>query len=735
MDSYPGSRVISRTTTPDPSSPSSEVLSTAQSMMADTTSLEELQTDEQRRVLDVVSQVRKCGLESILSLPQIVVCGDQSSGKSSVLEALTEIPFPRSDNICTRFATEISLRREPTSAITVKIIPDETRPRAEQEKMRNFTESITDFKVLPALMGKAMETMGITEGASAIARDTLSIDIQGPNRPQLTLVDIPGLIHSATKGVSDDDVAMISEITDHYIKQPRTICLAVVSATNDAANQSILRRVRKFDPQGERTLGVITKSDLLSKGSGSEAKFLELARNEDVFFSLGWHVVKNRKFEEMNFSINQRNHSEKEYFDTSNFKVLPKENVGIDALRVKLSQLLFEHIKNELPRLQNDLESALKSAAHDLTLLGESRATVAECRIFMAQLNMKCYELCKAGVSGHYEHVWFQDGTTVVPTSKIPLQRLRAVIQWSNKSFADSFRQRGHKYQISFTDTVDTETKQRTSKPTPKVISKTDALSWVGEMLQRSRGTELLGTFNPNLIAELFWEQSEAWDLLSRDYIETVRKLCEDFISTLLDSNVPKNIKSRIWASMVLPALRRHLKAASEELDKLLQDRKDFPINYNHYYTDTVHKKRQNRIQDQIMKKAPKGVLRTVGGDGTVVRADAELYVRKAVSDWGQSVTADMEEFSCEESLDCLLAIYKVQQKTFIANVTTQVIERHMIRGLHDIFSPLIVVKMADAEVKNMVSEPAAARRQRIFLTDRVKKLEEGQEIFRTVMS
>lgn len=239
--------VISGTATPSSSEPSTS----SQLNMADTLSLEELQSDEQRRILDVVTQVRKCGLDTILSLPQIVVCGDQSSGKSSVLEALTEIPFPRADNICTRFATEISLRREPKHGITVKIIPDEKRPKAEKEKMNSFAESISDFKVLPALMEKAMDIMGITEGASAIARDTLSIDIQGPDRPQLTLVDIPGLIHSATKGVSDADVAMISEITDHYIKQPRTICLAVVSATNDAANQSILRRVREFDPQGQ----------------------------------------------------------------------------------------------------------------------------------------------------------------------------------------------------------------------------------------------------------------------------------------------------------------------------------------------------------------------------------------------------------------------------------------------------------------------------------------------------
>ncbi|KAG8157162.1 hypothetical protein KVR01_012870 [Diaporthe batatas] len=684
-------------------------------------SLDDLQTDEQRRVLDTVSKVRKCGLDSVLDLPQIVVCGDQSSGKSSVLEALTEIPFPRNDNLCTRFATEISLRREPTNSLDLKIIPGMKRTKSEQEKMKNFSESITDLKELPRIMDKAMSILGISDGQSAFAEDTLSIKIQGPDRPQLTLVDIPGIIQSSTRGVSDADVAMVAGITERYIEQHRTICLAVVSATNDAANQPILQHVRKFDPRGERTLGVITKPDLLSAGSGSESKFLELARNEDVIFNLGWHVIKNRKFEESNFSIDERNLSEKMFFTTSNFKSLPKENVGIDTLRVKLSQLLFEHVKNELPRLEKDIEEALKTAEDELQLLGMPRSTESECREFFADLNLKSFELCRAGVSGHYENAWFKKGKSIVKDCDIPIRRIRAIIQWANTKFADEFRLKGHKYEIQLSESKSTSSKN------PKALCKKDALKWVKSVLQRARGTELLGTFNPNMVAELFWEQSEAWEKLSVAHIESVANMCEQFVSAILTSIAPTNIKARVWSSLVAPALQQRSQDALKELDKLLTDVRDFPINYNHYYTDTVHTKRQQRMLEQLGDFVPDDT------NCPIWNASAKDVIKTAVNNWGNATTADMEDFSCEEALDCLLAIYQVQQKTFIANITTQVIERHIVRGLHNIFSPMVTLNIPSSKIESMVAEPSVAKRKRDYLTDQTEKLREGKKIFRGI--
>ncbi|KAG9241824.1 P-loop containing nucleoside triphosphate hydrolase protein [Calycina marina] len=222
-----------------------------------------MQTEEQRQVLDAVSHVGQCGLDNILSLPQLVVCGDQSAGKSSVLEALTDITFPTKDSICTRFATEIHLRRENKISLAIKVIPGPDRILEEQDKINVFKESINDFLDLPRVMKEAMYTMDIRkdeqpgEILQAFFPENLSNEVCGTTQPQLALVDIPGLIATHTSKLTEKDVELVAVITDRYISMPRTICLAVVSAKNDINNQKILAQVRKkFYPRGERTLGM-----------------------------------------------------------------------------------------------------------------------------------------------------------------------------------------------------------------------------------------------------------------------------------------------------------------------------------------------------------------------------------------------------------------------------------------------------------------------------------------------
>lgn len=647
-----------------------------------TSSLEDLQTDEQRRVLDTVAQVRKCGLESILSLPQLVVCGDQSAGKSSVLEALTEIPFPRNDNLCTRFATEIILRRATNNCLTIKVIPDTERPSGEQSVIGAFRESITDFAELPDIMNKAMTLMGLDRASTSVsksrafAKDVLSIEIDGPSRPQLTLVDIPGLIQTETKGVSKADVDLVAEITEQYILQPRTICLAVVSATNDYANQGILTRVRKVDPDGERTLGIITKPDRLPSGSGSEKAYLDLASNKDIFFKLGWHVLKNRSFEEGASSFEERNVSEANYFRKSNFKSLPRDCVGIDSLRNRLSTLLFEHVKQELPKLREDLEEALSDTKAQLDIMGKSRTTPSDCRDYLAQLSLDYYEVCKSAVNGQYEGDYFNNADPkFVISSPATVRRIRAVVQSMNTGFSEKLRKTGHKYHIEMSEapvltntnasetfpTTDTPQKNlNTQSMLPIKKSRRDALGWVGQVLARTRGRELVGNFNPLLVGELFWEQSSKWHQLAKDHVEQVAQVCSRFLEILLEDKCPIDIRSRLWSSQIQEGLKIRNKAAFQELEKIMEDLGNYPINYNHYYTDAVNKHRQMR-QKATLAECVKNATKHAYHEGChLTHTSASIDVNQVVESYSQYVDPDMEIVSCEEALDCLFAIYKV---------------------------------------------------------------------------
>ena len=664
-----------------------------------TSSLRDLQTVEQRRVLDTVAQVRKCGLESVVSLPQLVVCGDQSAGKSSVLEALTEIPFPRNDNLCTRFATEIILRRANTDSLKVKLIPDPNRPFDEQAKIKDFEESIINFDQLPILMDNAMAVMDIGDGSKsgstprAFARDVLSIEIEGPSRPQLTLVDIPGLIQTDTKGVTKADVDLVGQITDQYIKQPRTICLAVVSAANDYANQKILTKVRDSDRDGNRTLGIITKPDRLDPGSGSENAFIELAQNQDINFKLGWHVLKNRKFSEKDYSLMERNAAEETYFRTSNFKCLPTDCVGIDALRVRLSKLLFEHIKQELPQLRSDLEKALADANKILDSLGARRSTLADCRAYLTQLSQNCHEVCKAAVDGHYEGDYFtnhENGFSL--SSEATVRRLRAVIQQMNMSFSETVRVKGHKYQVlesseskdeeeSSTpangkgdDSSTTQKQMMASSPTrwldldlnavvPKRLDSRKALEWVRLHLVKNRGMELIGNFNPLLIAHLFWEQCEQWQPLAENYLDQVNHVCTTFLSILLKDKCPEDIVSRLQASLVQEMLKDRYNNASQELKRLIEDIQSYPMNYNHYYTDTLYGRRQERDKASLATCIEDATSHNVlVGCNSSQHTTATIDIDKATDAYSQSIDRNMENISCEEALDCLFAIYKVSK-------------------------------------------------------------------------
>lgn len=123
-----------------------------------------------------------------------------------------------------------------------------------------------------------MGLSGTDPGSKVFSTDVLRIESTSPDAPNLTLVDLPGLFGASDKNQSDDDAELVRNLVVSYMKQRRSIILAVVSADNPFANQPVTKFARDIDPSGLRTLGLITKPDKIDTGSDSEKYYIDLAQ-------------------------------------------------------------------------------------------------------------------------------------------------------------------------------------------------------------------------------------------------------------------------------------------------------------------------------------------------------------------------------------------------------------------------------------------------------------------------
>lgn len=178
------------------------------------------------------------------------------------------------------------------------ILPAASRGLVEREQFNAYCRHLTAITELPDVISEVGNNMGVAGFGSAdgyaFVEDVLRIKISGPIGMHLSVVDLPGLIAVPSEEQSDDDMQTVHRMVGSYASKPRTIILAVVQATNDIANQSIIQKSRLFDRIGQRTVGIITKPDLINEGT--EKRIAMLARNEDTTkLKLGFFILKNPK--------------------------------------------------------------------------------------------------------------------------------------------------------------------------------------------------------------------------------------------------------------------------------------------------------------------------------------------------------------------------------------------------------------------------------------------------------
>lgn len=302
------------------------------------------------------------GLPSLArQLPKIVVVGGQSSGKSSVLEAVVGRDFlPRGTGIVTRRPLELQL---------------ETAADPNAEEYGEFGhlpgQKFYDFEAIRREIEE--ETRRHTQKRGTIVSPVpMTLRIVSPKLPGLSMVDMPGLTKVAIDGQPKSIVTELENMARDYVKHENVIILAVTPANADLATSDALRLAREVDPTGERTVGVLTKIDIMDPGTNCRDVL------DGLTYTLrnGWIGVVNRGQRDIDNKVDMRAARSKEMdFFNSSKDYAGLRNVGTDHLSHDLSDKLIASVRRQLPNISGFLNKSIMDLNKELEAMGGPAAS------------------------------------------------------------------------------------------------------------------------------------------------------------------------------------------------------------------------------------------------------------------------------------------------------------------------------------------------------------------------
>ncbi|XP_060916915.1 dynamin-1a isoform X1 [Labrus bergylta] len=292
------------------------------------------------RMQDAFSAI---GQNANLDLPQIAVVGGQSAGKSSVLENFVGKDFlPRGSGIVTRRPLVLQLMTSPTE---------------HAEFLHCKGKKFTDFdEVRQEIEAETDRITGANKGISAVP---INLRVYSPHVLNLTLVDLPGMTKVPVGDQPADIEAQIREMLMQFVTKDNCLMLAVSPANSDLANSDALKIAKEVDPQGMRTIGVITKLDLMDEGTDAK----DILENKLLPLRRGYIGVVNRSQKDIDGKkdINAAMAAERKFFLSHPSYRHLADRMGTPYLQKILNQQLTNHIRDTLPGLRAKLQSQLLS--------------------------------------------------------------------------------------------------------------------------------------------------------------------------------------------------------------------------------------------------------------------------------------------------------------------------------------------------------------------------------------
>jgi len=332
-----------------------------------------------------------------------VVVGGQSSGKSSLLNGIMSADIlPLGEQMCTRTPLHLQL-------INCSEKPEEGM-RAEFGEYQHggiwspdATLSLTDPNPTAeeiAAIREQIEIKTVERAGSqkAISTKPIFLKIFSPYVPDLSLVDLPGLTMTALtdQGQPEDIREQIQGMLTHYAEQERSIVLAVVPARADLEADMALHFVRQHDTKGDRTLGVMTKIDLMNQGT-DVGSYLSNSIPKALQLKYGYFLAKNRSTKEVESGLTVQDgyEAERSFFQSHPVynRLAHLKRTGVPDLAGFLSTVLVEQLKQHLPSIMREVDELTASAEAGLAAMGTAVPTDAASRSHLVHVTVA--EFCR----------------------------------------------------------------------------------------------------------------------------------------------------------------------------------------------------------------------------------------------------------------------------------------------------------------------------------------------------
>ncbi|KAF5374644.1 hypothetical protein D9615_008939 [Tricholomella constricta] len=338
-----------------------------------------LLSQNSRQMLDLVNRLHSTGVQVDIDLPQIAVIGSQSAGKSSLIESISGITLPRAAGTCTRCPTECRLFRSSDAwncSVSLSI--------HENGKFRTetFGDVITDKSQVEDRIRRAQwailnpsvrKTKGVKyflteddQGSTlelTFSSNFVTLKISGPDVADLSFCDLPGLIAGVGLTGNTGDIDLVKNLVASYIKRPSCIILLTVACETDFQNQGAQELAKAYDPNGKRTIGVLTKPDRIPPGE--EHNWISLIRNERESLDNGWYCVKQPGSDQLKKGITwaQARKREDEFFAStaawSELDSMYHKYLRTGNLVDRLSSILSDLISKRLPEIQEEIDKSI----------------------------------------------------------------------------------------------------------------------------------------------------------------------------------------------------------------------------------------------------------------------------------------------------------------------------------------------------------------------------------------